>query len=94
LDAAAIIANSDIHTEDEKRVAKKQFRDLYVAQLSMVECPTVETAMVDLAKIIDPPLADLTPAQAAAYNLSHALRDSFVATWKVDCPKSDQSAAH
>jgi len=32
---------------------KKQFRDLYVAQLSMVECPAVESKMRNLADKID-----------------------------------------
>jgi hypothetical protein len=40
--------------------------------------------MVKLAKIIDPTLTDFTLAQKAAYDLSHALRDSFVADWRVD----------
>src|SRR5262245_3933488 len=49
----------------------------------MVEAPEVEHAMVELAKTIDPHFASLTPGQVAAYNASHAFRDSFVAEWGV-----------
>jgi len=86
LDAAAVLTNPGVHSEEEKQAAKKQFRDLYVARLSMVECPAVESKMVDLAKKIDPELVQLNEAQDAAYKLAHALRDSFVTTWKVECP--------
>jgi hypothetical protein len=81
---AAILANPEIHTQEELTAARKRFRDLYVAELSMVESATVETKMKELASVIDPPLATFTPAQDAAYNLSHALRDTFVASWGLD----------
>ena len=81
---AAILANPEIHTQDELTVAKKRFRDLYVAELSMVESNEVATKMVKLASVIDPPLANFTPAQQAACDLSHALRDTYVASWGLD----------
>ena len=74
---AAIIATPDDHTPEEMSKAKRRFRELYIAELSMVEEPGVEGRMVDFATIVDPALLDLTPAQAAALNLSHALRDSY-----------------
>ena len=72
------------YSEAEVQVARKRFRELYIAELSMVEAPEVEQSMVQLAKIVDPSLMVFTPAQKAAYDLSHALRDSFVADWGVD----------
>jgi hypothetical protein len=82
--AAAVLATPDGRTEVEMRAAQRRFRELYVAELSMVESPKVETEMVELAKKIDPGLIPLSPAQQAAYNLAHSLRDSFVADWGVD----------
>ena len=83
LKAAAVLANPDTHTAAELSDAKKRFRDLYVAELSMVEAPEVEAKMVALAAEIDPELTRLTNAQRAAYDLAHALRDSFVTSWRV-----------
>src|SRR5262249_26053223 len=81
--AAAVLTNPGTHTSDELTAAKRRFRELYVAELSMVEAPEVEAKMVALAKQIDPELTQLTPAQSAAYSLAHALRDSFTASWGV-----------
>jgi hypothetical protein len=80
---AGILANPNDHSEDEIRAARRRFRELYVAELSMVESNEVETYMVKLANEIDPHLNSFTPVQDAAYKLSHALRDSFVASWRV-----------
>lgn len=79
---AGILANPDNHSEEEITTAKKRFRELYVTELSMVEAPEVMHEMVELARQIDPELPNFTPAQRAAYRLSHALRDSFVASWE------------
>jgi hypothetical protein len=79
---AAVIATPADRSEDEIAKAKRRFRELYVAELSMVELPGVETAMVAFAKIVDPQLLQLTPPQMAAYNLSHALRDSYISVPK------------
>lgn len=83
LKAAATLANPATHTADEIGAARKRFRDLYVAELSMVEERSVEEKMVALAGEIDSELLKLTPAQQATYNLAHALRDSFVLDWQV-----------
>jgi hypothetical protein len=45
--------------------AKRRFRELYVAELTMVEDPDVARRMVDLAKAVDPELANLSAAQTA-----------------------------
>ena len=79
--AAAVLANRDGYSEREIGSAKRRFRELYVAELSMVESPEVEARMVDLASKTDQSLTSLNPAQKAAYDLAHALRDSFVASW-------------
>jgi len=86
VEAAAVLTNPSVHSTEELQKAKKDFRDLYVARLSMVECPDVENKMIALAKVIDPELVSLNPQQHAAYDLAHALRDSFVTTWNVECP--------
>jgi hypothetical protein len=79
--AAGVLANREGYTDKELTAARKRFRELYVAELSMVESPEVEQRMVTLAGTVDPSLTTLNPAQRAAYDLSHALRDSFVASW-------------
>lgn len=81
--AAATLVNQSTHTEEEVRQARKRFRDLYVAELSMVEAPEVEAQMKALAEQIDKELVPLDGPRAAAYNLAHALRNSFAAEWQV-----------
>jgi hypothetical protein len=81
--AAGVLSTPESHTMDELDAAKRRFRELYVAELSMVEVPEVEGKMVELASRVDPGLIPLNPAQQAAYDLSHALRDSFMASWSV-----------
>jgi hypothetical protein len=76
--AAAIIANPAARSTEEIEKARRRFRELYVSELSMVEQPGVESAMVAFAKVADPQLLALTDAQRAALDLSHALRDSYV----------------
>lgn len=78
---AVVLANRDGYSAKEIDSAKRRFRELYVAELSMVESPEVEARMVELASRTDPSLMALNPAQKAAYDLAHALRDSFVASW-------------
>ncbi len=77
---AGILANPGGHKPEEVSTAKQRFRELYVTELSMVESPGVETAMMAFAKTVEPELLKLNDAQTAAYNLSHALRDSYVAS--------------
>jgi hypothetical protein len=81
--AAAVLANPEIQAGADLDSARKRFRELYVAELSMVECPGVEAAMVHLAQTIDKDLTNFTPAQSAAYDLAHKLRDTFVLSWEV-----------
>jgi hypothetical protein len=54
-----------------------------LANESMVEGREVEKQMKALAAKIAPELMELTPAQGAAYDLAHALRDSFASDWRV-----------
>jgi hypothetical protein len=62
LRAAATLANPTVHTDAEMQGARRRFRNLYVAELSMVEPPGVEHQMVELARQIDPELLKFTPA--------------------------------
>jgi L-ribulose-5-phosphate 3-epimerase UlaE len=78
IQTAAVLANSDIHTQAELEAAKKRFRNLYVAELSMVETPQVAGQMVQFAKVVDPALTSMSERQRAAYNLSHKIAESFV----------------
>jgi hypothetical protein len=84
LNQAAILSNPDTHTAVELEAAKKRFRELYVAELSMVEAPGVEAKMKDFANAVDPELVNMTVEQTAAYHLSHALRDSFASSYGVE----------
>jgi hypothetical protein len=83
LKQAAILATPNDHSAAELKAARSRFRELYVAELSMVEAPEVEGKMKALAGTIDPELTNFTDAQTAAYHLSHALRDSFVEDWNI-----------
>ena len=86
---AGVLSNPNEHTKEELTSAKRRFRELYVSELSMVEARGVESQMVALATIIDPDLLKLTPAQSAALDLSHALRDSFDSAWDVKAKTSE-----
>ena len=81
--AAGVLANPEVHTKEEISKAHTRFREMYVAELSMVEAPEVEAKMMALAKQIDPELLNMTDAQRATYNLAHALRDTFAYSWKI-----------
>jgi hypothetical protein len=83
LKCAAILSNPEHRKPTELDAARRRFRELYVAELSMVEDPEVEVKMVALARQIDPQLLDMTEAQQAAYSLAHALRDTFAAEWGI-----------
>lgn len=78
LESAAILANADIHSAEEVERARKRFRNLYVAELSMVENAKVAGAMVELAKAVDPQLVKMSPQQRAALSLAHTIGASFV----------------
>jgi hypothetical protein len=81
--AAGVLANPEVHSQDEISNSRKRFRELYVAELSMVEARGVESQMIALAKQIDPPIVQMNEAQKAAYELAHALRDTFTYSWKL-----------
>lgn len=81
---AAVLANPDDHTPEELKDAQKRFRELYVAELSLVEGFGVEAHMKDLADALDDPVANFTPTQAAAFHLAHALRDSLRTSWRFE----------
>ena len=74
---AAIIANPDGRPTDEVSKAKHRFRELYVAELTMVEDPDVASKMVNLAKAVDPELENLTKGQRAALELARALKSGY-----------------
>jgi len=74
---AAIIANPVDRPASDVAAAKRRFRELYVAELSMVETTDVAAKMVDLAGAVDPELKSLTPAQSSALALAHALKESY-----------------
>src|SRR5262245_56043771 len=57
--AAAILANGDGYNAEERSAAKRRFRELYVAELSMVESREVVAKMVALAGSVDPSLLSL-----------------------------------
>jgi hypothetical protein len=82
--AAGVLGNPEDHTPDEMAKARKRFRELYVAELSLVEGVGVEGGMVALARAVDPKLLEMSKEQLAAYKLAHALRDSLVKSWKLD----------
>jgi hypothetical protein len=81
---AGVLTNAEVHTADEVAQARKRFRALYVAELSMVEAPEVEREMFAFARIVDQEVTTLTDEQNAAYVLSHALRDSFLRSWGLE----------
>lgn len=74
---AAIIANREGRTDDELAKAKRRFRELYVAELTMVEDAEVASRMVSLAQAVDPALTQLTPEQLAALHLAQALKAGY-----------------
>jgi len=74
---AAIIANPDGRSSDELMKARRRFRELYVAELTMVEDRDVEQRMVALAAAVDPDLRELSPSQRAAFELAKALSSGY-----------------
>jgi hypothetical protein len=74
---AAIIANPDGRSPEDLAKARRRFRELYVAELTMVEDREVERKMVSLALAVDPELGKLTEAQSAALQLARALKSGY-----------------
>jgi hypothetical protein len=83
LKTAAVLATPEEHPKTELTAARQRFRELYVAELSMVEPLQVEQQMMNLARQIDPELLNMNGTQSATYHLAHALRDTFAADWGV-----------
>lgn len=81
LHMAAILSNQELYLTDEIAAAKRRFCELYVVELSMVESDKVKSSMVAFAEKIYPELARFNQEQTEAYNLAHAVRDSFLETW-------------
>jgi hypothetical protein len=81
--AAGVLATKP-KEDKEYKAAQERFRQLYVAELSMVESSDVAGRMVDLAPAVAPELRNLNEAQHAALNLAHALRDSLRESWGRD----------
>jgi len=74
---AAVITNPDGRSQDELSKAKRRFRELYIAELTMVEDHAVESGMVALATAVDPELRSITSGQSAALDLAKALRSGY-----------------
>ena len=74
---AAAISTPEGRSPTEIAKSKQRFRELYIAELTMVEDPAVESMMVALARAVDPELLNLNPGQLAAFNLAKALRVSY-----------------
>ena len=74
---AAILSDVELYEEQEIKEAKRRFRALYIAELSMVESGSVESSMKEFARSVSPELLSFSESQISAYKLSHALRDSF-----------------
>lgn len=74
---AAIIANPEGRSSEEMLNAKRRFRELYVAELTMVEDGDVARRMVQLAEAVDPDLRKPSPAQLAALQLAQALKAGY-----------------
>ena len=88
---AGVLADPQVHTEEEIATARKRFRELYIGELTMVEAKEVEQQMVALAQEIDPELLKMNDAQIATVDLAHALRDSFANSWKVSDNKASDN---
>ena len=83
----AIIANPEGRTQDELDKAKRRFRELYVAELTMVEDSDVASRMVSLAQAVDPELINLSPQQVAALQLAQALKAGYTNPHAVAGPR-------
>lgn len=82
IQAVAVLTTPDEHSADELKKARKRFWELYWAELAMVEDKGVEGLMVRFGETLQTD-ADLSARKQAAYNLSHALRDSLVKSWGI-----------
>lgn len=74
---AAIIANPEGRSPEDLSKARQRFRELYVAELTMVEDADVESKMTALAEAVDPDLRNPTGPQIAALRLAQALKNGY-----------------
>ena len=86
LHSAAVLSNPDVHTAEEMAEARKRFRELYVAELSMVEPEDVARKMVALATVVDPEVLHFKDEQLKAFELAHEFGKSFVDFQSVGAP--------
>ncbi|MDR7271402.1 hypothetical protein J2X20_004070 [Pelomonas saccharophila] len=82
---AAIIATPEGRPKADVEKAGRRFRELYVAELTMVEDPAVETRMVALASAVAPDLLRLNEGQLAALGLAKALKASYSSSEQPGC---------
>jgi hypothetical protein len=75
--AGVVLANEKCYSKEDLEKARVRFRELYVAELTMVEDVGVASRMVALARIVDPEVIDLSPAQTEALNLARALKPGY-----------------
>lgn len=90
---AAIIATPEGRLPEEVEKAKRRFRELYVAELTMVEDAAVEAKMVALAQAVEPELLHLNEGQQAALDLARALRDSYTNPPTMSCTRRKDAPA-
>jgi hypothetical protein len=88
-ETAAKLATETDPAEWEK--ARTTFWRLYWGPLSIVEDRAVESAMVNLGKLIPPqpveaPQLPMSSLQVPSYNLAHAVRDLVLDSWNVKLP--------
>ncbi len=87
LQTAGVLANPEQNSAEELQKAEKRFWELYWSELALVEGRDVEKAMIRFGDELRPTMSP-TSRQAAAYHLSHALRDSLFRSWRIkEVPK-------
>jgi len=75
--------------------ARQTFWRLYWGPLSIVEDQAVESAMVELGKLVPAqpvtaPKLPMSDLDIATYNLAHAVRNLVLTSWRVDLPALEE----
>jgi len=83
LSTAVVLADPEGHTADQTAKAKTRFRELYIAELSLVEPKALEGKMIGLAKIVDPTLIPLSGSQLQVYDFAHFLKTLLIKEWGI-----------
>jgi hypothetical protein len=86
--AARLASETDAQEWEKARVT---FWRLYWGPLSVVEDRAVESAMVELGKLVPPrpvnaPQLPMSSLEVPSYKLAHAVRNLVLDSWKVDLP--------